>query len=281
MPEASSWLAGFKRERREQGRALRQYLLVEGEGGRVEARDVLAEEGPDHTKRQTGRAFVVHGHGVGEVVVELGVAAHPPRDAAGDLLDPPGHPPPEILVEGAYRPPDPRRLWDDVEGTPGPYLPHGQHRGLDRVHLPGDHGLQRRYYLGGHGDGVHRKVREGAVPAAAPDRHLEGVGGGHDRSRLRRRRPEREPRPQVQREDASDVVSHPLLYHHLPPAPTLFGWLEEELDRPVQPLAHPRKSVCRPYEHARVPVVAAGVHLAVYLRGKRQPRLLVYGQGVY
>src|SRR5919202_6021224 len=192
MPEASSWLAGFKRERREQGRALRQYLLVEGEGGRVEARDVLAdaepdkgawylleeerevlaahrgvrelqgvllaEEGPDHTKRQTGRAFVVHGHGVGEVVVELGVAAHPPRDAAGQLLYPLWHPAPQVLVQGADGAPEPRRLGDDVEGATRPDLPHRQHRRLDPVDLPRDQGLQRRHDLSGHGDGVDSLV---------------------------------------------------------------------------------------------------------------------------
>src|SRR3712207_9189025 len=45
---------------------------------------LLAEEVPDHAMRQAGGAFVVHGHGVGEAVAELGVAAHPPCDAAGD-----------------------------------------------------------------------------------------------------------------------------------------------------------------------------------------------------
>ena len=61
----------------------------------------------------------------------------------------------------------------------------------------------------------------------------EGVGGGHDRARLRRRLPERQPRPQVKREDRSHVVRDPLLDHDPAPAAALLGRLEEELDRPV------------------------------------------------
>jgi hypothetical protein len=39
--------------------------------------------------------------------------------------------------------------------------------------------------------------------------------------------------------------------------------------------------VGRSDEHAGVPVVATGVHPAFYLRGERQTRLLLYGEGVH
>src|SRR3712207_6021423 len=123
-------------------------------------------------------------------VVEADVAAHAPRDAAGELLYALGHPPPEVFVEGADRAAEARGLRDYVVGGAGPDLSDREDRWLHRVNLPRDHGLKGRHDLGGHGDGVRREVRHRAVAARAPDCHLEGVGRGHNGAGLRRGGPE-------------------------------------------------------------------------------------------
>src|SRR3712207_4558481 len=168
-------------------------------------------------------------------VVEADVAAHAPRDSAGELLYALGYPPPEVFVEGADRAAEARGLRDYVVGGAGPDLPDRQDRRLHRVNLPRDHGLKGRHDLGGHGDGVSGEVRHRAVAARAPDAYLEGVGRRHYGACLGRRLPERQPRPQVKREDRAHVVRGPLLDHDLAPALALLGRLEEELDGPVKP----------------------------------------------
>ena len=65
-----------------------------------------------------------------------------------------------------------------------------------------------------------------------------------------------------------------------PPPPSSAGW-KKNLTVPPNRLAHPREGVGRADEHASVPVVAAGVHLAVCLRGERQARLLLDRQRVH
>ena len=198
----------------------------------------------------------------------------PLRDAAGEFFYALRHLCAEVGVQGADRSPEAGSIGDDVEGGSGPDLPHRQYRGLDGVDLPGDYGLQRRYDLRGDGYGVGGEVGHRPVSSRGLYLHLEGVGGGHDGTGLCRHLPEREPRPQVQREDGGNVVGDALVDHDLAPASTLLGGLEEELYGAVEPVSHPRKRVRRADEHAGVPVVAAGVHLAFGLRGERQTSIL-------
>src|SRR5215207_8379584 len=98
---------------------------------------------------------------------------------------------------------------------------------------------------------------------------IERVGRGHDRTCLRRHRPERQSGPQVQREDGGDAVRHPLLDHDFPSSSAFLRRLEDKPDGTVQPVAHARERVSRADEHAGMRVVAAGVHPALYLRGER------------
>src|ERR687895_532993 len=63
----------------------------------------------------------------------------------------------------------------------------------------------------------------------------------------------------------------------------LLGRLEDELHGAAQPFAQVvlAESASGADEHARVPVVAAGMHLPVYLRGERKIRTLVDRQSVH
>jgi hypothetical protein len=73
-------------------------------------------------------------------------------------------------------------------------------------------------------------------------------------------------------------------FDHSPtPGVAFLGGLKDELDGAAQPFAQavPAQSAGGADEHACMPVVAASVHLPVYLRGKRKIRRLVDRQGVH
>ena len=63
--------------------------------------------------------------------------------------------------------------------------------------------------------------------------------------------------------------------------PTFLSGLEHEHHRAGEVFAPLAKRLGRAYEHGGVGIVAAGVHRARYLRGERQARLLLHGQGVH
>src|SRR5918995_3092299 len=277
-------LTCFQRERRQQRRSSRQDLLIEGELGRVQPRDIFPDAQPDkgpwhllqeerevlgahrrvgelqdgfRTEQVLGYAkdtvcssFLVDGYGVRECVVQIRVATHTLRHTAGQGFYTPRHPLAEVRVQGPDRSPEAGLLRDDVEGCTGPDLPHRQDRGLHRVYLPRHYGLQRRHYLCSDDHGVGGQVRHRAVPARTRYLHLESVGRGHDRTCLRRHLPERQPWPQVQREDRRDIVCHPLIDHDSPASSTFLRRLEDELDGAAYSIPHLRKDVGRADEHA-------------------------------
>src|SRR5215211_9368410 len=307
----------LQRERREQRRPSWQDLLVEGELGRVQPRDIFPDAEPDkgprhllqevreilgahrrvgqlqnrvpaeellcHAQGTAGRAFIVGGDRVRENIVKIHVAAHPVRHAAGYGFHTPRHPLAKIRVQSPYRSPEAGLLRDDVEGRSSPDLPHGEDGWLDRVYLPRDDGLQYSNHLCRDDYGVGGQMGHRAVPARAYDLHLESVGGGHNGTCLRGHLSERQPRPQVQREDGGDIVCHPFIYHDSSTSSAFLRRLEHELDGAVQAVAQvfSREGVGRADEHARVPIVATSVHPASYPRGEWQARFLLYGEGVH
>src|SRR3712207_7459570 len=68
-----------------------------------------------------------------------------------------------------------------------------------------------------------------------------------------------------------------------PPRSTLFPYTTLFRSGPFQPFARGalREDVGRANEHARVPVMAASVHLPFDLRGERETGLLVDGERVH
>src|SRR5215210_6209352 len=121
------------------------------------------------------------------------------------------------------------------------------------------------------------------MAARALDHYLEGVRGGHYGAGLRRRYSKLQSRPQMQREDLAHVLGDALLDHGPPSGVTLLGGLEDEPHGAAQPFAQVilAEGASSADEHARMPVVAAGVHLPVYLRGERKIRRLMDRQSVH
>ena len=63
-------------------------------------------------------------------------------------------------------------------------LCHRHNRGLERIEVAADDGLQLLHQLGTGGDRVDTPMRHRAVRAAPGDRDLEDVIGRHHRTRL-------------------------------------------------------------------------------------------------
>jgi hypothetical protein len=130
-----------------------------------------------------------------------------------------------------------------------------------------------------HGDGGRDRigglVRHRAMAADAGDVDLERVDRGHDRPRRRQDLPQFQPRHVVDGIHAPDAeaVHDALFAHHPCPAAIFLGGLEDQRDlaREIPRLGQVFR---RPQQHRRMPVMAAGMHLARGGGGMRGPRRL-------
>jgi hypothetical protein len=164
---------------------------------------------------------------------------------------------------------------DDVVHGPGMDLRDRDHEVVERV-IVARH--DRRHRLR-HGDGGRDRigglVRHRAMAADAGDVDLERVDRGHDRPRRRQDLPQFQPRHVVDGIDAADAeaVHDALFAHHPGPAAVFLGGLEDQRDlaREIPRLGQVFR---RPQQHRRVPVMAAGMHLARGGGGMRGPRRL-------
>ena len=154
---------------------------------------------------------------------------------------------------------------------------------LERVHLPGDQGLEFDHQLGG---GQHRiavELRHGGVAALSANDDLDRGGGGQEDSGAAGDAAAGRHRPHVQAEDARyrRVLQGAFVAHAPATGAALLGRLEEQLDRTPQ-LRFPRlEQSGGAQQHGGMAVVAAGMHDPVDLAGEVQAATLLDGQGVH
>ena len=185
-------------------------------------------------------------------------------EAHGHSLQPPHHEVAYLGLEGPHRAREAGRVGDDVGGRAGRKLSHGDHRGLQRVHVSGHDGLQRRDEVGARHDGVDPLIGERPVDPSPLDDELEGVRVGVADPPVQPHPPRREIVIHVQGEDAVDprVVQRAGLDHAFRSAGGLFGRLEDELQ--AAPESRQQARLDHALRHAEhdggVAVVAARVH---------------------
>ena len=110
------------------------------------------------------------------------------------------------------------------------------HRGIDRAHVARDDRLHRRDDVAGDEHGIDRRVRMGAVPAAAVDLDFDAVRRGH-RGPGRDADPSgRQAGPVVQREHLlrRKTLEETVLDHRLGPGIAFFAGLEDEVRGAVE-----------------------------------------------
>jgi aminopeptidase N len=273
-PEHPHVLAG--RDRRQRQQPVRAEVGGErGHGRRRRLRIADQQRGvaaPGHRGR-AGRA----GHG--------GLAAHDPLDSIHDQR-------PGVRRVSPHANAQLRRVGNDVRLRARVQPADGDHGGLGRRDLPGDDPLQPGHDVRGHQHRVDGGLRARAVAAAAVERDLRGVGGGHDR-------PAAVPdpagghRPDVLAEHdlrRGEALEKPVVDHFPGAAAFLLGGLEhgEQRSRPGRRLAREDRRradqardvhvVPARVSHRHVP--SAGVPPADGAR-VRQAGLLLDGQRVH
>ncbi len=117
--------------------------------------------------------------------------------------------------------------------------------------------------LRGADDGIDALMRHRRVRALALNRDLEHVAGGEHRSRPHREGADGQARPVVHAVDCLDgeAGKQPVLDHDAAAALVLLGRLEDEIDGAGE-IAGFGEIARRAQQHRRVPVMAAGMHLA-------------------
>ncbi len=111
---------------------------------------------------------------------------------------------------------------------------------------------------------VDALMRVRGMPALRLDADVEAVGGGEQRAGAGRHVADRDPRLVVHRKDgvAGKFLEQPLLHHDPAAAIALLAGLEDEMHGALE-IARPGEIARGAEQHRRVPVMAAGVHLAV------------------
>ncbi len=120
------------------------------------------------------------------------------------------------------------------------------------------------------------------MAALAGDLDGHRVGGGQERPGAQGHLTHRQPRHVVQAIDRLDreLLEEPVFDHHPGAALALLGRLEDEGDAAGE-VAGLGQIARRAQQHRRVPVVAAGVHLAVVDRAVVELVQLLHGQRVH
>ncbi len=131
-------------------------------------------------------------------------------------------------------------------------------------------------------DGVSCFMGGRTVPALARDVDMKSIDSGEDGTGRGVERANGRAGGAVQGIDLGNVetVQDPLLHHDLRTAAALFGRLKNEGDPPCK-IAGLRQIARGTQQHGRVPVVAAGMHLARIGRGIVKARLLIHRQGIH
>ena len=131
-------------------------------------------------------------------------------------------------------------------------------------------------------DGIDPEMGHGAVRSLAPDDDAKGIHRGHDRPGAHRELARIELRKVVHAIDGiyGEALEQSVVDHHLGAAGQLFGGLEDEADGAVE-LARLGQVLGGAKQHRGVPIVAAGMHLAVVARAVRHLVRLKQGKRVH
>ena len=279
-------------------------------GGRTEeeihAGGLLLEAGKiftAHVGRKIGEQKVLSGHrgkslpgkiGQGNVVDDgTGTTTHPHVTFSaencgggfGDLLDALQNEAAGLGGIGAQGAVQLHLLGDNVEHIAAADAADGQRRRLGGGNLPGQNLLQVDHDVGGDGDGIHAFFGGGSVAALATDGQKEVIGRSHHVAGLYRKGTRRNVRTQQIADVAAKGGVHPfhdaLFYGKLGAGNRLFVGLEQKPHSAAQLRPVVQQHPDGAQQHGGVGIVAAGVHLAVMLRGEGQAGGFLNGQGIH
>ena len=188
-------------------------------------------------------------------------------EARGDLghegLDPRPDLRAHCLGERAHRAAHGHGLRQHVERIAGLQSADRNHGRLHRIEVARHDALQGDDHVARHQHAVDGVLRQGRVAAAALDGEGEAVGGGHDRAGPDREGADRHAGDVVHPVDRLDPepLHQAVLDHRLAAAAALLGRLEDHHRGAIE-VTRLGEVLGRPEQHGRVPVMAAGVHLA-------------------
>src|SRR5690606_4191908 len=148
-----------------------------------------------------------------------------------DFPDPPMQLITKDRIKGPHRPRQRAPFGDHVEALTALDGSDGNHRGLERIDLAADQGLQMKDEMGGDHDGIHRFMGKPSVSPFSENVDLKEIGGCHEGAGLDPNHSDRERSPEMNPVHGVHALQGPVL-DHLPGAAgnNLFGMLKEKTD---------------------------------------------------
>lgn len=181
------------------------------------------------------------------------------------------------------------RFRDDIMGRSAFNTRDRQDAALHGINLAGDDLLSRLNHRRCSGDWVDAQVWHRGVASASGDSSLEAIGGGENRSGTRCDLSKPQGWPSMQSIDRLHgraeyrTIEASILHHPFATGTALFSGLKNQRDRAGQRslLRQCRQHAGDTNQNARVPVVAAGMHPPLGLRGIREPGLFENRQRIH
>ncbi|MNI26820.1 hypothetical protein D3C73_805370 [compost metagenome] len=201
-----------------------------------------------------------------------------PRDLVHTAFDQVQH----VQREGAHGAAQFRVVGHHVVGAARVDLGNAEHRGIQRIAVARDDGLQRLRQLHRRHDGVDAQVGHARVGALAFDDDRKFVAGRHDGAGGQAELAGLHAGPVVHAEHGfhRKALEQAVVDHALGAAAAFFSRLEDHIYR-ARVIAMLGQVLRRGQQHGGVAVVAAGVHLAFVLAGVREAVDLLHGQRVH
>ena len=189
---------------------------------------------------------------------------------------------PQLFGKTPHRARKPRLARDHVVDRARVDLGDRYHHGLRPGAVPGDERVKPAGQSERGRDRVGAILWKGRMAAISGDHEVEFVDSRHDRSRARAELAEGQLGCVVERVDLVDVEAvHDAFVHHDLAAAALFLRGLEEKRRAPPKRAGFGQITRRAQQHRCVPVMPAGMHLAVMRTGPIRPRRLDDGQRIH
>src|SRR6185369_11324633 len=243
---------------------------------------VGADNGRHDLPREFGLGRVVDGGWVIPYEFEFAGSLMRRADVFGDLLHAPFDQVQHFQREGAHGALQLAAVGHDIGGLPAMDHRYRNDPRVDRLLVAADDGLERLHHLAGDGHWIDAVVRQGRMASLAADSDLEFVARSHDRPRTHREFPDRIAGPVVHAEYGfhRELLEEAVLDHLARAAAAFFRRLEDEVDRAVEVAVPGEMLGCRE-QHGYMPVVAAGVHLALVPAGVAEGVELLHRQRIH
>ena len=159
-----------------------------------------------------------------------------------------------------------------IVGLTGLERADGDHRGLQRIDIARDHGLQGHHDGGGRNHRVGRGLRHGAVTPNAMQGDAGVVAGGHGRALAKIKMPGLQARHVVQGEHsiAGKAIEQAIGHHAQCTATAFLGRLKNQVHRAMK-LRVLGNQTCGGQQDGGVAIVTAGMHQARLAAGPGAP----------